>query len=210
MCAKPPPDLDSAYALKTPQDSRRLYADWAQTYDSGFAQESEYVLPQKVARHFAAAGGTGPVLDVGAGTGLCAQALKDHGVAQIDGTDISPDMLRVAQGKGLYERLFVADVTARLPIRSEFYAGVVSSGTFTNGHVGPEAIEEVLRITRPGGLLALSINCQHYETKGFARALDGLATQIRDLRLPVVEIYGANGSGAHKDDTCYVALFCKS
>lgn len=36
------PDLDAAYALETPDDSRRLYADWAQTYDTSFAKDADY------------------------------------------------------------------------------------------------------------------------------------------------------------------------
>lgn len=33
----------------------------------------------------------------------------------------------------------------------------MSVGTFTHGHVGPEAIHEVVRIVRPGGVIALGI-----------------------------------------------------
>ena len=47
-------------------------------------------------------------------------------------------MLDVAQTKGIYRALFAGDLTARLPVDDGTYAGIVSSGTFTNGHVGPE------------------------------------------------------------------------
>ena len=30
----PKPDLDSAYDLKTPAETRRFYADWAKRYDA--------------------------------------------------------------------------------------------------------------------------------------------------------------------------------
>lgn len=209
MCAKSKPDLDAAYALKTPEDSRRLYAAWAETYDAGFARASDYVLPKKVAEHFVDAGGGGTVLDIGAGTGLCGQALTALGVTLVDGTDISPEMLEVAQKKRVYSSLFAADVTRGLPVSDGHYDGVVSSGTFTNGHVGPDALDELLRVTRAGGLLALSINGAHFETCGFAQKLDALAGQIVDLRLPEIRFYGAHATGAHKDDTGYVALFRK-
>jgi hypothetical protein len=39
----------------------------------------EYRLPAHVAAAFVSAGGTGPVLDVGAGTGLLAEALRAQG-----------------------------------------------------------------------------------------------------------------------------------
>lgn len=201
--------MGAAYALKTPEDSRKLYADWAETYDADFAEASDYVLPQRVAEHFVGAGGTGPVLDVGAGTGLCGQVLHALDVAPIDGTDISPEMLAVAQKKRVYSSLFAADVTARMPVDDGYYSGVVSSGTFTNGHVGPEALDELLRVTCSGGLLALSINRVHFEDCGFGRKLEQLAAQITDVQLPEIRFYGADATGAHKDDTGYVALFRK-
>lgn len=65
------PDLEKAYALQTPDDNRKLYADWADSYDSGFAREMDYRLPRMVALILAEIyQGAGPVLDLGAGTGL--------------------------------------------------------------------------------------------------------------------------------------------
>lgn len=207
MSPKNKPDLDAAYALKTPADSVRLYAEWADTYDQGFAKSSDYILPRQVARQFVDAGGRGPILDVGAGTGLCAAELAALGAGPIDATDISQDMLDVAASKILYRTLFTGDLTKRLPVTDAYYTGIVSSGTFTNGHVGPEAFDELLRITRPGGLLALSINAQHFQAAGFDAKLSAIKDQITDLRLPRVQFYGDAATGAHKDDTGFVALF---
>ncbi|PHS21034.1 MAG: methyltransferase, partial [Robiginitomaculum sp.] len=39
------PDLDTAYGLKTPRDSKRLYAEWAGDYDASFAVREDYQLP---------------------------------------------------------------------------------------------------------------------------------------------------------------------
>ncbi|MEM1301344.1 MAG: class I SAM-dependent methyltransferase, partial [Pseudomonadota bacterium] len=145
------PDLDSAYALNSPQAVQQLYAGWADTYDTDFAVEHGYQLHDHVASAYVDAQGTGPVLDVGAGTGLVAQALAARGLKAIDGTDISPEMLQIAGSKGVYSALFQSDILAGLPIADDHYAGAVSAGTFTLGHVGPEALSEVLRVTRPGG-----------------------------------------------------------
>ncbi|PSL18377.1 class I SAM-dependent DNA methyltransferase [Shimia abyssi] len=207
MCPKNSPSLDAAYSLETPQDSVRLYADWADTYDSNFAQSSDYILPAQVAHHFAVSGGNGPILDVGAGTGLCAVELAKYNVGPIDATDISPDMLEIARTKSLYHALIVADLTKSLPIPDATYCGIVSSGTFTNGHVGPDAFDELVRITRPGGLLVLSINAQHFAAAGFEAKLAGLSTQISDLTLTAVRFYGPNSTGPHKDDTGFLATF---
>ena len=201
------PGLSEAYALKTPEDSKRLYAGWADSYDSDFAATHDYLLPQVVADLYAEHGGPAPVLDVGAGTGLCGAALAAHGVGPIDATDISQEMLDVAATKGIYRTLFTGDLTGTLPIADKTYAGIVSSGTFTTGHVGPEAFDELLRVTRPGGLLAISINKVHFISAGFEAKLAALADRISDLALPERHFYGPNTTGPHKNDTGYIALF---
>jgi len=202
-------DVSDAYALKTPEESRKLYADWADSYDAEFAGETDYILHIETARAFADAGGTGPVLDVGAGTGLCGAVLADLGIGPIDAMDISPEMLRQAEHKQIYRDLFVADLTQPLPTPAPHYAGVISSGTFTTGHVGPAAIAPLLASAKSGAQFALSINAKHYLSAGFADALTQLEANIRDLTLKDVPIYSPASSSAQKDDRAYVALFRK-
>lgn len=43
------PDLEEAFAIGTPDESRDLYARWADTYESGFVEESGYVHHRHVA-----------------------------------------------------------------------------------------------------------------------------------------------------------------
>lgn len=204
------PGLDAAYALQTPEDNLRLYRDWAENYDRDFAEGHGYVLPLRVAEGFAGQAGQGPVLDLGAGTGLCGEALRRLGVDPVDATDLSQEMLDVAAAKGIYRRLFTGNMLDRLPVEDAVYAGAISSGTFTHGHVGPEALTEVLRVLRSGGLCALSINCAHYEAKGFASAFDQLSGQITDLELNGVAIYRAGAEGAHAGDQAFVVTFRKA
>lgn len=204
------PDVDAAYALKTPEDSRRLYAGWAETYDSGFAAENDYILHVETARVFVQAGGTGPVLDVGAGTGLCGAVLADHGVGPIDATDISAAMLEQAMRKDVYRDAIEADLTTGLPVPDGSYAGIISSGTFTTGHVGPDQIDPLLRAARHGALFALSINAHHYKSAGFAAKFAALEPHIHDLTFVDVPIYGPRATGPHKDDRALVAVFRKA
>ena len=204
------PDLGSAYALKTPDDSRKLYADWAKTYDAGFAQDMDYQMPRLVALILAETyGGAGPVLDVGAGTGLVVQSLPTRGAMEIDALDISPEMLEVAAGKGLYRRCIEGDLTGRLEIADGSYDALVSAGTFTHGHVGPAALDELLRIARPGAQFVLAINSEHFETQGFAAKFEALTDRLTDLEHRRVNIYGAGTVADHKDDLAHVAVFRK-
>ncbi len=205
------PDLNAALSLRSPEEGLRLYRDWAATYDAGFAAGMDYLLPAHVAGAYLAAGGQGPVLDVGAGTGLLAQALRDGGFAgDVDAADLSPEMLAVAAGKGIYRHLICADITQPLPPPAGRYQGIVSSGTFTHGHVGPEALAPLLSIAEPGALVALSINAGVYVQAGFDRALQSLAPALSGLQLIEVEIYGAAAvrqKAAHADDRALIALF---
>jgi len=200
-------DVDAAYALKTPDDNRRLYRDWAQSYDRSYAAAENFELPRHVAQAFLDAGGEGPVLDVGAGTGLVAEHLTP---LVIDALDISPEMLAVARAKGLYRRLFEADLTRRLALDDARYQGVVSSGTFTHGHVGPDALGELLRVAAPGALFTLSIRAEHYEAKHFGPAFERLGDQITGFETHPCQVYGAGASPAHQDDTCLIARFRKT
>lgn len=204
------PSLDAAYDLKTPEDSIRLYADWAREYDSGFAVDTDYQLHMHAASAFVRAHGAGPVLDVGAGTGLCGQVLAAQGVDPIDATDISQDMLDQAAHKDIYRSYIQADLTKGLPINNDSYAGIVSSGTFTTGHVGPDALDELIRVARKDALFAISINTQHFVAAGFKAKLDALSDRIAALALPETRIYGDKAQGPHAQDTAFIATFRKA
>ena len=87
------PDLTQAYALETPEDSQKLYADWADTYEADVAAYG-YATPARIARALAPhlPDTSAPILDFGCGTGLSGQALAAAGFTTIDGTDISAEM----------------------------------------------------------------------------------------------------------------------
>jgi ubiquinone/menaquinone biosynthesis C-methylase UbiE len=205
--ADTPGSLDSSYALGSPEENRRFYAGWSATYDSDFAGPQEYLLPGHVADAFAMAGGTGPVLDVGAGTGLVGERLARHGIGPLDGVDISPEMLAQAAGKRLYSRLFEGDILSRIDAPDASYEGVVSSGTFTLGHVGPGALAELVRVGRPGALYVLSIRDRHYHEAGFEAAIALLSGRITARAAHTVRIYGQGAEPGHQDDCAYIVTF---
>jgi len=220
MSDEQPVTLADAYALETPQDSRELYARWAATYESDFVTVTKYVIPDRVADVFADAAGQldGPLLDVGCGTGLVAAALVRRAGSEaadwvIDGVDISPQMLAVSaaktrpDGKSLYRHLFEADLTGPVDFAHASYAGVVSAGTFTHGHLGPAALGAVIRCGRPGALFAIGINAEHFAAMGFAERLDEEldAGRIDDLDSKTVEMYLPDSE--HSGATAVVALF---
>lgn len=192
-------DIDGAYALRTPEDNRRYYADWAARYDAEFASRMAYRTPQLVARAFVAAGGAGPVLDVGAGTGLVGVALAAEGVVPVDGIDLSPEMLAQARDKGCYRHLLQADLTLPLPPLHGPYAGLTSAGTFTLGHLGPEVLGPLLEVLLPGAVMAITVHEGVWETMGFPAAFSALP--LAGLHTERVAIYGAGAAeAAHAGD----------
>ena len=215
-------DLDDAYSLETPDDNRQLYNQWADSYDDGFLVSHGYVYHKGIAQLFARyASAGGPVLDVGCGTGAVGVALATHGLgSEIHGIDISAEMLAVSakkvqpNGEPLYAKLIEADLTQTIDLQSNFYSGgVVSAGTFTHGHLGPECIDELLRVAAPGSTAAIGINSAHYIAHGFADYLDAkhAAGLISKVEIVEVEIYDAEiatlEDKSELDTIGYVAIF---
>ena len=194
--------LEEAYAVDGPEANRKLYASWAETYEAVFLAESHYEYHRHVAAAFC--GGQdgftvvdGPVLDVGCGTGVVGAELARLGSPVIDGIDISPEMLAKAaakthEGRPIYRQLFEADLTGRLELADDTYAGIVSAGAFTHGHLGPESIVELVRVARPGARCTLGINSAHFDEVGFGDWLGECETdgQISGLCFELRPIYG--------------------
>ena len=45
---------------------------------------------------------------------------------------------------------------------------------FTHGHVGPQPLDEIFRILKPGGILACTVHEDLWESMGFRAKLDAL------------------------------------
>ena len=198
------PSLQIAYDLKSPDDNIKLYSVWAATYDDSFIVDMQYKLHFAVAQEFVLNGGKGLILDVGAGTGALAEALLQKTKFFIEATDISEEMLKVADSKKIYKRCFVSDLTKKIPVDDSSYDGVVSSGTFTHGHVGPSAMDELVRITKAGGLVTISVNEKHWINFDFESEIARLNKYIRNYTLKKISIYGEQSTHDHKDDKAII------
>ncbi len=199
-------DLDEAYEINGPEEARRLYGDWAETYDDSFGAAWGYIAPREIAAILRSEiAPTAEILDIGAGTGLVSEHLRG---LTVDALDITPEMLRIAEPKGLYRRLMLGDLTATLDIPDGSYDAIVSCGTFTHGHVGPECFPELLRITRPGAVFACGTIGPVLDGAGFGSALArlvalGRITPIAWRDIPIYE----GVDHPHKDDRGLVMVF---
>ena len=162
-------DLDNAYEIDGPESAETLYGQWAETYDSSFGDGWGYIAPREIAAIFKALSSDNtPVLDLGAGTGLVAEHLAG---LTVDAIDITQEMLDAARPKGLYRDLICADILKPLDIPDATYGGMISSGTFTHGHVGPECLPELLRIAKPGALFVCGCIPPVFDGMGFGSTL---------------------------------------
>ena len=87
-----------------------------------------------------------------------------------DGIDLSADMVRVAGERGLYQELLVGDITLPIDRDDASYDAVISTGTFTHGHVGSEPLAEMISILKPGGILACTVHQDLWTSLGFEKA----------------------------------------
>jgi ubiquinone/menaquinone biosynthesis C-methylase UbiE len=207
--------LAAAYAVDGPDANRALDAAWAESYDRTFLDASGYVYHRRVAEIFRSgfASLDAPVLDVGCGTGAVGVALNAFGLSTIDGIDISAQMLGEARTKvgangPVYRNLIEGDLTGPIELPSYLYAGIVSAGTFTHGHLGPGSLDELIRVAAPGGRCAIGINAAHLEELGFRDHLDECRDEgtINAYALTDVPIY-ANSDEHDLDQIARVAVF---
>jgi SAM-dependent methyltransferase len=95
------------------------------------------------------------VLDAGCGTGLLGTRIK---TARLVGIDLSPDMLAVARGRGIYDELVEDDLAAAMAARADTFDIVASSCVLY--HVADLAFffRESARLLVPGGHLFFSVD----------------------------------------------------
>lgn len=167
--------LERVYAAKTPEELAAAYAQWASDYDRETAEKG-YCLPflitSWVTRYVPK--GTGPVLDVGVGTGLSGPYMKALGYETLAGLDLSDQMLAIARGRGAYGELVQAELGKTLPWDDGYFAAVFSTGVFTAGHAPASALDELARITRLGGHVVFTARDIIIESGGFAGRMAAL------------------------------------
>ena len=170
--------LARAYALRgnDPDETRKLYSDWAETYDQTMLDGLSYVSPRRIAALAAVteARRSARILDVGCGTGLLAHCMRAQGFNRVDGLDYSAPMLKIAQREGRIDQAFLCDLNQRLEIQAECYDMLASTGTFTHGHVEAGCLPELLKLLVPGGRLICTVHRDIWDEGGFGTSLQAL------------------------------------
>lgn len=175
-----PDDLSDVYGAKTPEHSRLLYNDWAQSYDADTLARG-FRLPALGAAMFARFMGLteGPVLDAACGTGLVGESLSILGYGPITGCDLSPGMLAAARATGNYAELVEAEMGSGLPFADASFDGFVCVGAFGPGHAPPESLIHLTRVLRPGGFGVFNLLEATWKAQGFQSVLEALVDSGR-------------------------------
>lgn len=156
------------------EDLATVYGEWAEQYDKDLIDEMGYVAPALASQLLQEYVDdlNARILDAGCGTGLVGSYLHQKGFRNLEGFDYSAQMLEKAKDKKIYTRLHQGDLTVRLNLADNCFDAIISVGTFTCGHVGPEALDELIRITKPGGYLCFTVRDQAWEEDNYRSAMD--------------------------------------
>lgn len=165
--------LDKVYTAQDHEQLMDAYKDWATDYDNDTVGRFGYVA------HVATAEALDKVLDskdayildAGCGTGLVGEELVKLGYSTMDALDYSQEMLDEAELKNIYKRHMQVDLSKPLDIEDNFYDAIVCTGTFTYGHVKAHAFDELVRITKPGGIICFTIREGAYEDYGYRQRM---------------------------------------
>ena len=165
--------LDKVYTAKNHAELMDAYKDWATDYDADTVGRFGYVAhiasAQTLDKHLDRKDVN--ILDAGCGTGLVGQELTVKGYRTIDALDYSKEMLDEAERKAVYRKHIQADLSKPLEMSDDSYDAVVCTGTFTYGHVKANAFDELVRITRPGGVICFTIREGAYEDYGYRQRM---------------------------------------
>jgi predicted TPR repeat methyltransferase len=92
---------------------QQIYKGFARSYESRMREDLKYQGPERMSEGIRAVigdeGGLA-VLDLGCGSGLTGACFK-HWAGRMTGVDLSPEMIELARGRNIYDRLEVGEVT---------------------------------------------------------------------------------------------------
>ena len=176
------PDIDEnenlvqwVYGARNNRELEERYNQWAQNYEEDLTNDYGWLGPAltlEACKQYVPT--DAKILDAGAGTGLVGKALSDAGYCDLTAIDMSPGMLEEARSKGVYCQLLRMVLGERLDFPDDSFDAVVSIGVLTLGHAPAHSLNELVRVTRPGGHVIFTLRPDIYETAGFREVREEL------------------------------------
>ena len=153
-----------------------IYKNWAKKYEDDVINLAGYVghlITSELLLSYLRNTQT-KILDAGCGTGLVGEILNKNSFQNLIGVDFSQEMLNIAKQKNVYQSLDLVDLTKKLDYEDNVFDAVICAGTFTCGHVGPEALREMVRITKQGGYICFTVRKQEWEASPYMQIIKDL------------------------------------
>ena len=197
--------LNIVYKEKNPNRLKKHYKQWAGDYDNDL-QAWGYAYPKKIkqilSKHIQIKQSS-RILDAGCGTGYVAETLIDLNYKNLVGIDYSKDMLEIARSKKIYKKLICQSLSKKTSMKSAQFDLVICTGVLTSGHVGPSAIRELLRVTKPKGYLILSISEAIFSKLKFKDELEKRDSEYQYVHLtkPFIALPNHNDSARSRMHT---------
>ena len=163
------------YSSTSNEDLAERYDEWAKDYDVDLQQEFGWIGPRKATemiRKYVPMDAR--ILDAGVGTGLVGQDLWEMGYRNLIAIDLSQGMLDEARKKGVYQELRQMIMGGELDFPTNSVGAVASVGVFTLGHAPASSLDDLVRITEPGGYIVFTLRPDVYEGSGFKEKQDHL------------------------------------
>jgi len=188
------------YSSRDNQELSGRYDQWAKDYDTDLEQEHEYQGPELAAKFFTKyAPKEARILDAGAGTGLIGEVLAKLGYSDMVAMDLSEGMLEEARKKKVYREFHQMVMGELLDFTTDSFDAVVSVGVFTAAHAPASSLDELVRITRPGGHIVFTLSTEAYENSGFKEKQGALESEGKWKFVEVSEsqLLTKGGAGVH-------------
>ena len=171
-------DLQRIHTARDVNELAERYDRMAEKYDESLGGDYGWTSPEYTAEVMSRySNPDARVLDVGAGTGLVGECLFRRGYRDLFGLDMSHEMMRQALSKRVYKGLCRIELGRPLPFYSDQFDAVISVGTMAMGHAPPICLEELVRITRPGGHIAYTLRPVVHSHMGFKDVQDNLTNR---------------------------------
>lgn len=152
------------------EETIAVYAEWAATYDAEVTSRG-YHTPARIAAALTDLVPTDTaILDFGCGTGLSGIALQQAGFSNVDGTDVTPQMLVKAQALNLYRKLWHS-TPGTLDFDHGAYPVIMAVGVISLGAAPASMLAPLVDKLDAGGLLIMSYNDPTLADQTYADAL---------------------------------------
>ncbi|KAK1894751.1 Methyltransferase-like protein 27 [Dissostichus eleginoides] len=143
-----------------PQQTKKLYDSWAETYDQDLDllnYRAPHLAVDFLDDNFPGAREEVQVLDVACGSGLVAKLMVELGFRHFVGVDCSKGMLDQAAKTGRYQDLRLALLGSDpLPAQTGVFDVVIMVGGLDAGFAPVSVVRELCHTAKPGGFVCMA------------------------------------------------------